>query len=110
MARSTRRGRSSSPPCLPCRAVRSCRRAPPGGTGEWFGYTDDFLRANDEDGRLRRVLFLSRLVPLAEAVACGGLIFLLGRRLAGEDGGLLAAGLWFTTPWCSASATSSRST
>ena len=66
--------------------------------GEWFGYTDDFLRANDEDGRLRRVLFLSRLVPLAEAVACGGLIFVLGRRLAGEDGGLLAAGLWFTTP------------
>lgn len=63
--------------------------------GDWFDHTDAVLSANDEAGRLRRVVFLSRLVPLAEAVACGGVIFLLGRRLVGEEAGLLGAGLWF---------------
>ncbi len=63
--------------------------------GDWFDHTDAVLSANDEAGRLRRVVFLGRLVPLLEVVACGGLMFLLGRRLVGEEAGLLAAGLWF---------------
>jgi hypothetical protein len=67
--------------------------------GDWFGHTDATLAANDRAGRLHRVLFLSRLVPLAEAVACGALLYRLARRLAGEAAGLLAAGLWFTTPF-----------
>lgn len=66
--------------------------------GDWFDHADDFVRANDEAGRLREVLFLARLVPIAEGVACGVLLFLLGRRLAGEAAGAVAAGLWFTTP------------
>lgn len=67
--------------------------------GDWFDHTESVLAANDEAGRLRRVVFLSRLVPLAEAVLCGLVLFLLARRLAGEPAGLLAAGLWFTTPF-----------
>lgn len=64
--------------------------------GDWFAQTDAVLAANDDAGRLRRVVFLSRLVPLVEALACGAVAFLLARRLAGEAAGLLAAGLWFT--------------
>lgn len=67
--------------------------------GDWFDHTESVLAANDEAGRLRRIVFLSRLVPLAEAVACGLVLFLLARRLAREPAGLLAAGLWFTTPF-----------
>ena len=65
----------------------------------WFDHTSDVLAANDQAGRLRRIVFLSRLVPLIEAVACGLLMFALARRLAGEEAGLLAAGLWFGSPF-----------
>jgi hypothetical protein len=66
--------------------------------GDWFGFTDDFLQANREAGRLDRVLFLARLVPLAEGLACGWLVFRLGRRLFGPVAGVIGAVLWLTTP------------
>jgi 4-amino-4-deoxy-L-arabinose transferase-like glycosyltransferase len=66
--------------------------------GDWFDHTDDFISANEDAGRLRRILFLARIVPLLEAIACALLILHLGRRLVGTAGGLLAATLWLTTP------------
>lgn len=67
--------------------------------GDWFDHTDATLAANDRAGRLRRVVFLSRLVPLAQAVLCGLVIALLARRLGGPRAGAVAAGLWFSTPF-----------
>ena len=80
-------------------ALAGCPIVPEGASGgerEWFGYTDDFLRANDEHGRLRRCSS-GRLVRRRRP-SLRWVDLRLGRRLAGEDGGLLAAGLWFTTP------------
>jgi 4-amino-4-deoxy-L-arabinose transferase-like glycosyltransferase len=67
-------------------------------SGDWFGFADDFVRANEGAGRLDRVLFVARLVPLAEGLACGWLLFLLGRRLFGAGAGAAAGILWLTTP------------
>jgi 4-amino-4-deoxy-L-arabinose transferase-like glycosyltransferase len=66
--------------------------------GDWFDHADSVLRANDRAGRLQMIVFLSRLVPLAEAAGCALLVYWLGRELFGEAAGLLAAGLWLTTP------------
>lgn len=66
--------------------------------GAWFDYTDDFISANEDAGRLRRVLFLSRIVPLLEGLACAALMYALANRLFGPAPALLAAGLWLTTP------------
>ena len=65
---------------------------------DWFDHTDDFIRANDEAGRLHTVVFLSRLVPLVEGLAVAGLLYLLAARLFGPWSGVLAASLWLTTP------------
>ena len=67
-------------------------------SGDWFDHTDEFVRANTAAGRLHRVVFLSRLVPLLEGLAIVWLLYLLGARLFGESAGVLAAGLWLTTP------------
>ena len=83
----------------PGRPTRSCPRGRPGATGPGSTRPTPCCAANDQAGRLRRVVFLGRLVPLLEALACGLVMFLLGRRLVGEEAGLLAAGLWFSTPF-----------
>jgi hypothetical protein len=74
----------------------------PGGaayrSGDWFDHAEDFLVANREAGKLQRVAFFGRLVPLAAGLAGGFLIFRLGARFGGSMGGVLAAGLWLTTP------------
>ena len=67
-------------------------------SGDWFGYADDFVRANRAAGTLDRVLFLARLVPLAEGLGCAWLIFLLGRRLFRATAGAAGAALWLSTP------------
>lgn len=69
------------------------------GSGAWFDYTDDVIRANEEAGRLADVLFWFRVVPLVAGAAVGWVLYALGRRLTGPLGGLIAAGLWFTTPY-----------
>jgi len=68
-------------------------------TGAWFDYTDDVIAANDRAGRLADVLFWFRVVPLLAGAAVGWVLFTLGRRLAGDVGGLIAGGLWLTTPY-----------
>lgn len=65
---------------------------------DWFAHTDEFIRANRDAGRLDRVFFLARLLPLLEGAAVGLVLFALARRLFGEAAGVLAASLWFTTP------------
>jgi hypothetical protein len=67
--------------------------------GAWFDYTEDVIAANDAAGRLDEVLFWFRVVPLLAGALVGWLLFGLGRRLGGDLGGLIAGGLWFTTPY-----------
>ncbi|MBK9181322.1 MAG: glycosyltransferase family 39 protein [Acidimicrobiales bacterium] len=65
---------------------------------DWFGYTEDFVDAQQEVGRLDRVTFLARLVPVLLAAGTSVSLYLLGARLFGGWEGLLAAGLWLTLP------------
>lgn len=62
-------------------------------------YTTAFVRAQIAAGKLRRVTFLSRLVPLALLLASAPVLSALAGRLAGPTGGLLAAGLWLADPF-----------
>ena len=59
---------------------------------------------------MRRVVFLSRLVPLAEAVLVGLLLFALGRALYGDVAGLIRPGCGSPCRSALASATSTGST
>jgi hypothetical protein len=67
-------------------------------SGAWFDATGEFMHANAEAGRLQRVVFLSRLIPMAEALLLAWLLFVLGAKLFGERAGVLSAALWLTTP------------
>ncbi|MEY2463781.1 MAG: hypothetical protein QOH64_1919 [Acidimicrobiaceae bacterium] len=67
-------------------------------SGAWFDHTDEFIAANIDAGRLHRIVFLSRLIPLLEGLAIAWLLYLLGSRLFGEPAGVLSAALWLTTP------------
>ncbi|MCU1497679.1 MAG: glycosyltransferase [Acidimicrobiales bacterium] len=67
--------------------------------GDWFGYSDDFISANEEAGKLRSMLLWARGVVLLEAIGCAALIYHLARRAFGPDGGFLAAAAWLTTPY-----------
>lgn len=75
----------------------------PGGAayreGRWFDASDDFIAANEAAGRLRPMLVWARAVVLFEAVGCAGLLYVLGARAFGPDGGALAAAAWLTTPY-----------
>lgn len=64
----------------------------------WFDYTEEFVEANRDAGRLGDIVFLSRIIPLLIGMGCGLLLFQLGRSLFGDTAGLVAAGLWLTTP------------
>lgn len=66
--------------------------------GDWFDHTDSVIRANDEAGRLDRILFLSRLVPIGFGVGVGFALYALGRRLFGPAEGTVAAALWLGSP------------
>ena len=67
--------------------------------GDWFDYTDDLISANEETGRLDDVAFWFRVGPLLIALFAGLGIYALGSRLVDRVGGLLAAGIWLTTPY-----------
>lgn len=62
-------------------------------------YSRAFLEAAQRSGKLREVVFLSRLVPVLELIATGLVVFTLARRLSGPVGGLFAAGLWLLDPF-----------
>jgi 4-amino-4-deoxy-L-arabinose transferase-like glycosyltransferase len=73
--------------------------------GSWFGndeqvYAARFLDAQLAAGRLRRVMFAARLVPLAETVAVAFVLFALAVELFGSTGaGLLSGTLWLASPF-----------
>lgn len=67
-------------------------------SGDWFAYTDDFVRANDEAGRLDDLVLLARLAGVAQGVAAALLVHLLAARWFGRDAALVAALAWLTTP------------
>lgn len=67
--------------------------------GDWFDWSDDFISANAEAGRLHEILLWSRAVLLLETIAAGMVLYLLTTRFFGPDGGLLAAVAWLTTPY-----------
>lgn len=67
--------------------------------GDWFDYTEDVISANEDAGRLDAVVFWFRVAPLLAGAAVGWVLFALGRRLGGDLAGLLAGGLWMTTPY-----------
>lgn len=89
-------------PALAALATLFARPAVPHGEA-WdqnrsFDYGDELIAEQSDRGELRQVLFLARLVPIALGIGCGLLLYRLGTRLTDWSGGLLAAGLWLTTP------------
>ena len=67
--------------------------------GDSFTYPDEFLQAQLDAGKLQRVTFASRLVPLAIAIGAAWALYALAAGLFGRAAGLLAGGLWLTTPF-----------
>ena len=67
--------------------------------GDGFAYPDQFLQAQLDAGKLQRVTFVSRLVPLAIAIGAAWALYALAAGLFGRAAGLLAGGLWLTTPF-----------
>jgi 4-amino-4-deoxy-L-arabinose transferase-like glycosyltransferase len=63
------------------------------------GYAREFVAAQSRAGKLQRVTFLGRLLPLAEGVAVALLAYALAKRLFGRAAGLLAATVWLTLPF-----------
>lgn len=61
-------------------------------------YASRFTVAQVLAGKLRLVVFLSRLVPIAEAVATGLVLYRLGSLLFGSAAGALAGVLWLAAP------------
>lgn len=61
-------------------------------------FATDFMRAQINSGTWHAVVFAGRLVPIAEALAAGLLIFLLGTRLVSVAGGLVGATIWLAAP------------
>lgn len=67
--------------------------------GDWFDWSDDFISANAEAGRLDDLLRWQRAVVLLEVIAIAALLYLLTTRFFGPDGATLVAALWLTTPY-----------
>jgi len=61
-------------------------------------YAARFTEAQIAAGKLRTVTFLSRLVPILEAVAVGLVLYRLGSLLFGPPAGALAGVLWLANP------------
>ncbi|MFY9933897.1 MAG: glycosyltransferase family 39 protein [Streptosporangiaceae bacterium] len=71
--------------------------------GRWSGndelsYGARFVAAQLAAGKLPRVTFASRLVPLAETVAVAFVLYALAGELAGPVAGALAGLLWLASP------------
>jgi 4-amino-4-deoxy-L-arabinose transferase-like glycosyltransferase len=71
--------------------------------GRWsgndeLGYGARFVAAQLAAGKLRRVTFASRLVPLAETAGVAFVLFGLASELSGALAGALAGMLWLASP------------
>ena len=74
------------------------------GNGTWSGndeysYGARFVAAQLAAGKLRRVTFASRLVPLAETAGVAFVLYAIGSELAGAVAGALAGLLWLASPF-----------
>jgi 4-amino-4-deoxy-L-arabinose transferase-like glycosyltransferase len=74
------------------------------GNGKWSGndeysYGARFLAAQLAAGKLRRVTFASRLVPLAETAGVTFVLYAIGSELSGAVAGMLAGLLWLASPF-----------
>jgi hypothetical protein len=61
-------------------------------------YAARFTDAQVASGKLRTVTFLSRLVPILEAIAVGLVLYRLGALLFGAAAGAIAGVLWLANP------------
>lgn len=61
-------------------------------------YASRFMAAQAASGRLRLVVFLSRLVPLLEALAVAAVLFRLAGALFGQWAAVTACVLWLADP------------
>jgi 4-amino-4-deoxy-L-arabinose transferase-like glycosyltransferase len=61
-------------------------------------YAERFIDAQIASGKLRTVTFLSRLVPILEAIAVGLVLYRLGALLYGPAAGAIAGVLWLANP------------
>jgi 4-amino-4-deoxy-L-arabinose transferase-like glycosyltransferase len=71
--------------------------------GHWSGndelrYGARFVAAQRASGKLRRVTFAARLIPLAEAAGVAFVLYGLAGELAGPVAGALAGALWLASP------------
>jgi 4-amino-4-deoxy-L-arabinose transferase-like glycosyltransferase len=67
-------------------------------TGNSDSYALEFINDQARAGRLRRVVFLGRLVPLLETALIGWCIYALGTTLFARSAGLLSGAAWLTLP------------
>jgi Dolichyl-phosphate-mannose-protein mannosyltransferase len=72
--------------------------------GRWSGNDEDsygarFVAAQLAAGKLRRVTFASRLVPLAETAGVAFVLFDVASELSGPVAGALAGMLWLASPF-----------
>ena len=73
-------------------------RAHSGPTNDERAYSAWFVTLQTAAGSLRRVTFVSRLVPLAESIGIALVLFALASELFGTGAGALAAVLWLASP------------
>ncbi len=73
-------------------------RAHSGPTNDERAYNARFVTLQTAAGSLRRVTFVSRLVPLAESIGIALVLFALASELFGTGAGALAAVLWLASP------------
>lgn len=67
--------------------------------GAWFDYTADLLGANVRAGQLDDVLFWSRVAPVLVGALTGVALHRLASSIFGPGAGLVAGGLWLTSPY-----------
>ncbi len=67
--------------------------------GNQNNYYFDFMRAQQQAGKLRGVFFLARLPSLAMGIAIGWALYALAASLFGRTAGFIAAAAWLTTSY-----------
>lgn len=71
---------------------------PPNGHFSEWHYASVFVTAQLHAGKLRLVTYLSRLVPILEAIALALVLYRIGAMLLGPPAGAVAAVLWLAEP------------
>lgn len=67
-------------------------------SGDWFGYTGDFVAANEAAGRLEPTLRWARASGIVVALLSALVIHVLAARWFGRSAALVASAAWLSTP------------